>query len=99
MNLVISVLIILFMAIKGAFEGDESAPAETEQNDSVRAGNNEEETSSKSVLTTYMVRPGDTLYQISMLNYGTMDAITEICRMNNISEEEMIYPGQIIVLP
>jgi len=25
MNLVISVLIILFMAIKGAFEGDESA--------------------------------------------------------------------------
>ena len=82
-----------------AVEGDESAPAETEQNDSVRAGNNEEETSSKSVLTTYMVRPGDTLYQISMLNYGTMDAITEICRMNNISEEEMIYPGQIIVLP
>ena len=57
------------------------------------------ETSGESVFETYMIRPGDTLYQISILNYGNMEAIEEICRLNNISEEEKIYPGQIIVLP
>src|SRR5699024_7209171 len=49
--------------------------------------------------TSYLTRPGDTLYQISLEKYGTMDKINEICRMNGISEDELIYPGQIIVLP
>lgn len=49
--------------------------------------------------TSYIIRPGDTLYQISLEKYGTMDKINEICRMNGISEDELIYPGQIIVLP
>lgn len=48
---------------------------------------------------SYIIRPGDTLYQISLEKYGTMDKINEICRMNGISEDELIYPGQIIVLP
>ncbi len=42
---------------------------------------------------------GDTLYQISIENYGTMDKVADICRANGISENEIIYPGQIIVLP
>ena len=46
-----------------------------------------------------MIRPGDTLYQISISNYGTMDKVAEICRENGIAEDEIIYPGQIIVLP
>lgn len=49
--------------------------------------------------TTYIIRPGDTLYQISVEKYGSMEAVAEICRMNNISESDTIYPGQIIVLP
>lgn len=48
---------------------------------------------------SYIIRPGDTLYQISIENYGNMDAVSQICRMNGISEDEIIYPGQIIVLP
>ena len=48
---------------------------------------------------TYVIRPGDTLYQISISNYGTMDKVAEICRENGITEDEVIYPGQIIVLP
>ena len=49
--------------------------------------------------TSYVIRPGDTLYQISMEKYGNMDEVAEICRLNGISEDEIIYPGQIIVLP
>ena len=48
---------------------------------------------------TYVICPGDTLYQISMEKYGTAEVIKEICSLNNISQEEIIYPGQVIVLP
>lgn len=57
------------------------------------------ETTSASVKTTYIIKPGDTLYQISIVKYGTMDKVQEICELNGIKEEEIIYPGQIIVLP
>ncbi len=49
--------------------------------------------------SSYVIRPGDTLYQISMEKYGTMEEVAEICRLNGISADEIIYPGQIIVLP
>ena len=59
----------------------------------------ETETSASVRRETYVIRPGDTLYQISMEKYGSVDAIEEICRLNSISQEEIIYPGQVIVLP
>ena len=55
--------------------------------------------SSDSVYETYIIKPGDTLYQISISHYGNMDAISEICRLNNLTENQVIYPGQTIVLP
>lgn len=55
--------------------------------------------SSDSAHTSYVIRPGDTLYQISIEKYGTIEAISQICELNGISPEEIIYPGQIIVLP
>ena len=55
--------------------------------------------SSDSVYETYIIKPGDTLYQISISHYGNMDAIPEICRLNNLTENQVIYPGQTIVLP
>ena len=61
--------------------------------------NTETETTAAQTQKSYMIRPGDTLYQISIEKYGTMDKVTEICRANGISEDEIIYPGQIIVLP
>lgn len=48
---------------------------------------------------TYVIRPGDTLYQISLRCYGTAEAMEEICKLNGISASEIIYPGQVIVLP
>lgn len=57
------------------------------------------ETSAGQAQNSYTIRPGDTLYQISIAKYGTMDKVEDICRANGISEEEIIYPGQIIVLP
>lgn len=58
-----------------------------------------ETTSAMQTRGSYTIRPGDTLYQISIENYGTMDKVADICRANGISENEIIYPGQIIVLP
>jgi LysM repeat protein len=48
---------------------------------------------------SYVVRPGDSLFQISLDHYGTIDQIEAICQLNGLSEEEIIYPGQIILLP
>ena len=58
-----------------------------------------QEAASENVHETYVIKPGDTLFQISMARYGSMDEIQEICELNNMSAEEIIYPGQIIVLP
>ena len=82
-------------------EKDENTEGTVEETEITEGKENKssKETSGNSVFETYMIRPGDTLYQISILNYGNMEAIEEICRLNNISEEEKIYPGQIIVLP
>lgn len=48
---------------------------------------------------TYVIRPGDTLYQISLNRYDTVEAMEQICALNGISANEIIYPGQVIVLP
>lgn len=47
----------------------------------------------------YVIRPGDTLYQISLMKYGSMDMIEEICTINNLEKDDVIYPGQVIELP
>lgn len=48
---------------------------------------------------SYVIQPGDTLFQICMDKYGSIEAISQICQINGISAEEIIYPGQVIVLP
>ena len=48
---------------------------------------------------SYVIQPGDTLFQICMDRYGSIEAINQVCQMNGISAEEIIYPGQVIVLP
>lgn len=57
------------------------------------------EAASEKIHETYVIKPGDTLFQISMARYGSMDEIQEICELNNMNAEEIIYPGQVIVLP
>ena len=48
---------------------------------------------------SYVIQPGDTLFQISMDRYGSTEAINQICKLNGMSADEIIYPGQVIVLP
>ena len=48
---------------------------------------------------SYVIQPGDTLFQICMDRYGSAEAISQICQLNGISADEIIYPGQVIVLP
>ena len=84
----------------GNEQGTESGDVYKEESDIRKAWRREAlEAKETAAGTSYVVRPGDTLYEICVENYGNTDKITEICQLNNISEEEMIYPGQIILLP
>lgn len=48
---------------------------------------------------SYVIQPGDTLYQICMNRYGNIEALSQLCQLNGMSADETIYPGQVIVLP
>lgn len=71
-------------------------PAEAQN---VRETDETQAAASNEIHETYVIKPGDTLYQISVARYGNIDAIAEICRLNGLAENEIIYPGQVIVLP
>lgn len=47
----------------------------------------------------YVIQKGDTLTSISKNRYGTIAKVEEICRLNGISPEDIIYAGQKILLP
>lgn len=89
--------------LRKAKRRQELAAEENENRQSAaESANTEEENrtaANTSAHASYVIRPGDTLYQISIEKYGSMDAIADICRLNGLSENEIIYPGQIIVLP
>ena len=84
-----------------ALEGTEETAGGAEETTGELTGDVAETTADQDniVHESYVIRPGDTLYQISMEHYGSMDEIEEICRLNGLSQEEIIYPGQVIVLP
>lgn len=48
---------------------------------------------------SYVIRPGDTLFQICLEHYGSLDRLQKLCQLNGISENDVIYPGEILVLP
>lgn len=58
-----------------------------------------EEAASKAAHESYVIQPGDTLFQISMDRYGSVEPIAQICALNGITADQIIYPGEIIVLP
>ena len=47
----------------------------------------------------YVVQKGDTLDTISMKVYGDAAHVDAICRMNGLSDGNLIYIGQILLLP
>ena len=62
------------------------------------AGKDEQETQAQTH-ETYTIVQGDTITRISIKNYGNTSMIDEICQLNHMSEEDLIYPGQKILLP
>ena len=44
----------------------------------------------------YTVRPGDTLWAISRSHGAT---VTQLVRLNHIPDPDLIYPGQVLILP
>lgn len=48
---------------------------------------------------SYTILPGDTLTSISKAYYGTVDMIDEICHLNNLTKNSILYPGEKIMLP
>lgn len=92
-----------------AADGDTDAAAQIYQEESddrkaqkrVREAAQKEnaEAASRAAHESYVIQPGDTLFQISMDRYGSIDAIAQICALNGITADQIIYPGEIIVLP
>lgn len=82
---------------QGQNENPQQIPSETTQDTNITIEDDEE--ASISVYTKYTVRAGDTISKISMRYYGDFSKITEICKINNMLEEDVIYPGQTILLP
>lgn len=68
------------------------------------AGASAENSSSVTVGTTiatreYIVKKGDTLSKICMENYGNMSKVQQICELNNLTDPEVIFEGQKLMLP
>lgn len=72
-------------------ETDEGGGKETQQQNGTETGTQ--------AYATYQVKRGDTISSISQMHYGSLDKIEEICKINNIESEDLIYVGQIILLP
>lgn len=84
---------------------NKNAPADTEHNsaegDKQVAGQTDKSQSANTepVKKSYTIQRGDTLTSISTHYYGSSQKINEICAINGFTEEQTIYPGQIILLP
>lgn len=76
----------------GTEEGDPSGSGEN------TSGNDTTETAAQ-VWQEYTVQKGDSLSKISEKYYGTMSRVKDICELNQIAVEDLIYAGQKIYLP
>lgn len=47
----------------------------------------------------YIVEKGDTLDSISLKRYGTIGRVNEICSLNNLTDGNLIFIGQKLLLP
>ena len=47
----------------------------------------------------YTIRQGDTLTRICEEYYGSLRRLQDICAANGITKDDIIYPGQKIILP
>ena len=78
-------------AASGNTGSEQSGENEEEQEDSSRAAGE--------IHPTYTIQKGDTITKISIKTYGSTEKVREICELNNLSVNDLIYPGQKILLP
>lgn len=79
--------------VSGNEEGDPSGSGEN------NASGNETTETAAQVWQEYTVQKGDSLSKISERYYGTMSRVKDICELNQIAVEDLIYAGQKIYLP
>ncbi|MDY4670338.1 MAG: LysM peptidoglycan-binding domain-containing protein [Oliverpabstia sp.] len=71
----------------GKDRGEENNPEEAET------------ATSPGIMQEYIIQRGDTMTSICKNKYGTIERLEEICQMNGIAPEDIIYAGQKIMLP
>lgn len=50
-------------------------------------------------MKTYTVLPGDSLSSISERFFGNWNEVDQIAALNNITQIDVIYPGQVLNIP
>ncbi len=85
----------------GEETGRSPAPTGTPSPSAVASKAPEEETARETAAVSreYTVQSGDTMTRICRQYYGNLARLSEICALNGIGEEDIIYPGQKIKLP
>lgn len=85
---------------------DEELPQEPDEgasdgNEETESGEEVQEAVSQAVQEPerYQVKTGDTLLNICRARYGTDDMLDKICEMNELEDGNVIYVGEIILLP
>lgn len=79
-----------------------SDKTQTEGGASSQEGSADQEDTTESQAQThvsYTIQQGDTISKISIRNYGSTAKVREICELNHLSVNDLIYPGQKILLP
>jgi len=81
-------------------EEEEQVPEEeTQQPEEEDDEKSVESADTAATAQSYTIQKGDTLSSISKRFYGTLGKVNEISALNGISPEQIIYPGQKILLP
>ena len=75
------------------------APGAEPSSAPVTASGSETAETAAQVWQEYTVQKGDSLSKISERYYGTMSRVKDICELNQIAVEDLIYAGQKIYLP
>lgn len=78
----------------------EAQPENSETDRGEETNPEEAETAtSPGIMQEYIIQRGDTMTSICKNKYGTIERLEEICQMNGIAPEDIIYAGQKIMLP
>lgn len=81
-------------------EASEESSTPTLQPSAEKEEKKEEQQAAADIKTiTYTIQRGDTLTSICQKRYGTISRIDEICQLNGISPEDIIYAGGKLLLP